>query len=140
MENVWMPPGYPLLKKPLAECCRVFNNPVKIPQWILLQIIELKEFSSSCVCLHTYSMPTWKSILSFHLLKAHLEELFESSVILVLLRTHSRVLLLCTPCTGSIATWQSFTESSVILSATVSLLHNLASKVFNNLEVFLLSC
>jgi hypothetical protein len=55
--------GYPSLKKPLADSFRVFNNPVKIPQWILLQITELKEFSS-CAHLHTVSMPSWQSIFS----------------------------------------------------------------------------
>jgi hypothetical protein len=57
------PPGYPSLKQPLAESFRVFNNPAKIPQWILLQITKLKEFSS-CACLHTVSMPSWQSIFS----------------------------------------------------------------------------
>jgi hypothetical protein len=49
--------GYPSLKKPLADSFRVFKNPMKIPQWILLQITELKEFSS-CAHLHTVSMPS----------------------------------------------------------------------------------
>jgi hypothetical protein len=72
-----------------------------------------------------------------HPLNAHLAELSESSVILVLLpKLTTEVLSLCTPCTSSMPTWQSFTE---ILRASVCNCvssHSLASKVFNNLEVF----
>jgi hypothetical protein len=85
------------LKQPLAECLWVFSNPTKIPQWILLQITKLKEFSSSCACLHTnsnahlaeYPLRTSSSYISFfcapmHPLNAHLAELSESLVILFL--------------------------------------------------------
>jgi hypothetical protein len=61
MENI-MPSWQCLYSSNLiVESFRVFNNPVKIPQWILPLITELKEFSSP-LC------------LSAHLLNAHLEE------------------------------------------------------------------
>jgi hypothetical protein len=63
-----------LLKKLLVECFRVFNNPVKMPQWTLPLITELKEFSSP---------------LSAHLLNAHLAKY-------PLRTSNSFVLLLCT--------------------------------------------
>jgi hypothetical protein len=72
-----------------------------------------------------------------HLLNAHLAELSESSVILVLLELTAEFLLYallalarCPPGRASHRTPQRF------LSATVFLSHSLASKVFNNLEVF----
>jgi hypothetical protein len=103
----------------------------------------------SCACLHTYSMPTWQSIFSqniqqfcpsahpMHLLNAHLAELSESLVILFFLKNsqqssssvHSLHLL-----NAHLAELHRTPQR--ILSATVSLLHSLASKVFNNLEVF----
>jgi hypothetical protein len=46
MENLDALLALLLLKQPLAEPIRVFNNPVKIPQWILPSNTELKEFSS----------------------------------------------------------------------------------------------
>jgi hypothetical protein len=49
-----------LLKQPIVESFRVFSNPAKILQWILLLIIELREFSP-CTCLHTNSMTSWQS-------------------------------------------------------------------------------
>jgi hypothetical protein len=53
------------------------------------------------------------------------------------LRTHSRVLLLNAPlCICSMPTWQSFTELLRDSVCNCVLLHSLASKVFNNLEVF----
>jgi hypothetical protein len=71
-----------------------------------------------------------------HSLNAHLAELSESSVILFLPELTAEFFL-CTPlCMRSMPTWQSFTE---LLRASVYncvFLHNLASKVFNNLEVF----
>jgi hypothetical protein len=48
-----------LLKQPLAESFWVFNNLVKILQWILPPAPELKEFSSSPVLICTLTqMPT----------------------------------------------------------------------------------
>jgi hypothetical protein len=96
-------------------------------------------------------MPTWQSIFSqnvqqfyllvhsLHLLNAHLVELFRilsdsgSS-----LRTHNRVLPQCTTVhmlNAHLA--ELYRTHNRFLSATVSLIHSLASKVFNNLEVFL---
>jgi hypothetical protein len=49
-----------LLKQPLAECFRVFNNPAKILQWTLLQSLNSK--SSFCAVPITVSMPSWQSI------------------------------------------------------------------------------
>jgi hypothetical protein len=78
----------------------VFNNPLKIPQCILPLITKLKEFSSLLyACLHInssallaeYLLTKRSTVLSpspvhpLHLLNAHLAELSESSVILVLL-------------------------------------------------------
>jgi hypothetical protein len=83
-----------LLKQPLVESFRVFNNPTKIPQWILLQIPELKEFFSlvpTCTLLNPHlveclftelSVEFLSSVHSLHLLNAHLEELSKSLVIL----------------------------------------------------------
>jgi hypothetical protein len=143
-----------LLLKPLLEYFWVFSNPVRIPQWILPLSFRTQRVLFSSVPLHTFSTPSWRSLfalsqntqqfcLPVHLctsLNAHLAELSESSVILVFSSTLNRVLLQRTLCICSMPTWQSSTESSVILSATVFQLHSLASKVFNNLEVFLLSC
>jgi hypothetical protein len=86
------PPHYPSLKQPLAETSRVFSNPAKIPQWILPPNTELNRVLFLC--------------LSAHCLNALLAELY---------RTHSRILL-CTLCTCSMPTWQSFTE---LLGASV---------------------
>jgi len=58
MENLDALLALCLLKKPIAEFFRVFNNPAKILQWILLLISKLKEFSP-CVYLYTDSMPSW---------------------------------------------------------------------------------
>jgi hypothetical protein len=57
MENLDALLALCLLKQPIAEFFRVFNNPAKILQWILLLISKLKEFSP-CVYLHTESMPS----------------------------------------------------------------------------------
>jgi hypothetical protein len=85
-----------LLKQPLAESFRVFNNPVKIPQWILPSNSELKEFSSPvpiCTLLNAhlaeYLLTEHPTVLSssvhlMHLLNALLAELSESLVILFL--------------------------------------------------------
>jgi hypothetical protein len=54
------------LKQPLAEPFRVFNNPVKIPQWILPSTHRTQKSSllfSVPVCTLT-QMPTWQSIFS----------------------------------------------------------------------------
>jgi hypothetical protein len=58
-----------LLKQPIAEYFRVFNHPVKIPLWTLLQSQNSTEFPSS-LC------------LSAHCLNALLAEYKESSMIL----------------------------------------------------------
>jgi hypothetical protein len=97
MENLDALLAILLLKQPLAESFRVFNNPVKIPQWILPQNTELKEFFSPvpiCTLLNAHlaeylltEHPTVlsSSVHSLHLLNALLAELSESLVILVLL-------------------------------------------------------
>jgi hypothetical protein len=74
-----------------------------------------------------------------HLLNAHLAELSESSVILVLFLNSQQSSSSVHPCTvhAQCPLGRASQNSSEILSATVSLPHSLASKVFNNLEVFL---
>jgi hypothetical protein len=80
-----------LLKKSLAESIRVFNNPVKILQWILPSAQRTQRVLSSPVPVCTMAqMPTWQSFyprtdnnfgiscVPIHLLNAHLEELSES--------------------------------------------------------------
>jgi hypothetical protein len=81
------PPGYPSLKQPLAESIRVFNNPVKILQWILPLNSRTQRVLFSCACLHTDSnahlakylltehSTVLSSVHSLHLLNAHLAEL-----------------------------------------------------------------
>jgi hypothetical protein len=71
-------------------------------------------------------MPTWQSFT-------------ESSVILFLLLTTEFLQLHLVPVLNAHLA-ELYRIHSRILSATVSLIHSLASKVFNNLEVFLLSC
>jgi hypothetical protein len=115
----------------------VFNNPVKIPQWILPSNTELKEFSSplclSAHCLNAHlaeylftERPTvLSSCAPMHLLNAHLAELSESSVILVLpseLTTESSCALLAlnahTECQESLVILTSLrTHSRVLLNA-----------------------
>jgi hypothetical protein len=85
-------------------------------------------------------MPTWQSILSFHSLNAHLAELSESSVIMFLLELTAEFYLCALLALAQCPLGRASQNSSELLSATVSLLHSLTSKVFNNLEVFLLSC
>jgi hypothetical protein len=89
--------------------------------WTLLQIQNSK--SSSCAL--------------WHLLNALLAECLESSVILTSVELTTEFFL-NTLCLCSMPSWQSLTE---LLRDSVSLLclplHSLASKVFNNLEVFL---
>jgi hypothetical protein len=74
-----------------------------------------------------------------HLLNAHLAEPLRILSDSGLLRTHSRVLSPAPRAYAQCPPGRAPTESSVILSATVSQIHSLASKVFNNLEVFFLS-
>jgi hypothetical protein len=102
----------------------------------------------SCACLHTNSMPTWQSFpfqrmfscyvffpcAPMHSLNAHLAELSESSMILSLLNSqqssssvHSLHLL-------NAHLEELYRIHNRILSATVSLPHSLASKVFSNLK------
>jgi hypothetical protein len=64
-------------------------------------------------------------------LNALLAELSESFCLLLELTTE----FFCTMLNALLA--ELLQNSSEILSATVSLIHSLASKVFNNLEVFL---
>jgi hypothetical protein len=77
------------------------------------------------------------SCVSIHLLNAHLAELSESSVILVLpfeLTLEFLQLHLVPVLNAHLA--ELYRIHNRILSATVSLIHSLASKVFSNLEVF----
>jgi hypothetical protein len=122
-----------LLLKPLLEYFWVFNNPVKVPQWTLPSAPELKEFFPSPVptahrldallaeflLFQKHSLVVGSPVHSLHLLNAHLAELSESSVILVFSNSQQSSFL-CAPCAlCSMPTWQSSTESSTILSATV---------------------
>jgi hypothetical protein len=78
----------------------VFNNPVKIPQWILPPTSRTQRvlFSSLCLSAHLLDAPLAEYLLTehptvlsscarMHLLNAHLAELSESSVILSLLNS-----------------------------------------------------
>jgi hypothetical protein len=71
-----------------------------------------------------------------HLLNAHLAELSESSVILVLSELTAEFFSMHPCAYAQCPLGRASQNSSELLSATVSLLHSLASKVFNNLEVF----
>jgi hypothetical protein len=128
----------------------VFSNPVKIPQWILPQILELKEFSSLPVPIYTLSLCPPSRVSSSR-----------TSNSFVLLCTYApsqcppgRALRIFSDYCFFLNSQQSSSRCttmhmlnahlaelhithSKVLSATVSLLHSLASKVFNNLEVFL---
>jgi hypothetical protein len=82
-----------------------------------------------CAYLHTSSTPSWRSIFStersvvlgsffvhsLHLLNALLAELSESLVILVFSNSQQSSFLCALLYTRSMPTWQSFSESSVIL-------------------------
>jgi hypothetical protein len=59
MENMDALLAILLLKQLPAECCRVFNNPVKIPQWILPSKYRTQRvlFTSVPICTLT-QMPT----------------------------------------------------------------------------------
>jgi hypothetical protein len=73
-------------------------------------------------------MPTWQSFS-------------ESSVILVFFKLSTEFFFLCAPCAyAQCPLGRAPTESSVILSATVFSYTALPPEVFNNLEVFFLSC
>jgi hypothetical protein len=89
--------------------------------WTLLQIKNSKSFSCAL----------------WHLLNALLSEFLESSLILTSIELTIEFFL-STMCLCSMPSWQSLTD---LLKDYVSLLclplHSLASKVFNNLEVFL---
>jgi hypothetical protein len=103
----------------LAETFWVFNNPTEFLQWILLLNPELKEFSSFLLRLsmHSSSTPSWRSTRSM----PARQSLPESSTILFLFKTHSRVLFLSTSRARSMPTRQSSTEPTArFLSATVS--------------------
>jgi hypothetical protein len=132
MENLGYPPDYPLLKKPLAESFKVFNNPLKIPKWNLPSNSRTRQ-SSLLLCpnLHTVSMPpgnmsyhrTSNSFVLFctpiHLLNAHLAELSESSVILVLLELTTEFFYLHPYAYSQCPLDRALQNSSEILSATV---------------------
>jgi hypothetical protein len=155
----------------------VFNNPVKILQWILPLNFRTQRvlFSSVPICTMSQCPPGRVSILScsrMHLLNAHLEELSESSVILVLLELtgeflsmYHRALVQCPPGRASQNSSELLSSSELHRVPSVHffslaqcppgrayrtpprfclqlcfLIHSLASKVFNNLEVFLLNC
>jgi hypothetical protein len=130
----------------------VFNNPVKIPQWILPSNYRTQRvlfslcLSAQCLNAHlaeyllTERPTVLSSVHSLHLLNAHLAELSESSVILVLLELTTEFFSMHHCAYAQCPLGRASQNSSEILSATVSLIHSLASKVFNNLEVFSLSC
>jgi hypothetical protein len=99
---------------------------------------HLAELSESSVILFFFlnSQQSSSFVHSLHWLNAHLAELHrilsDSGFCLNSQQSSSTAPL----CICSMPTWQSFTELTELLSATVSLIHSLASKVFNNLEVF----
>jgi hypothetical protein len=68
-----------------------------------------------------------------HPLNAHLAELSESSVILVLLELTTEFYLCALLALARCPLGRASQNSSELLSATVSLSHSLASKVFSNL-------
>jgi hypothetical protein len=130
----------------------VFNNPVKILQWNFPSKYRTQRVLFSCAYLHNVSMPSWQSIFSqniqqscllfcslIRLLNAHLVELSESSVILVLLELTTEFFSMHHCAYAQCPLGRASQNSLEILSATVFFSHSLASKVFNNLEVFLLS-
>ena len=51
-----------IFSSPLVEPIRVFNNPVKINQWILPLNSRNQRVLSSYVYIHTISMPSWQII------------------------------------------------------------------------------
>jgi hypothetical protein len=134
----------------------VFSNPVKILSGLFLQMVELKRvlFPFYVVC----------TLIRCLLAEFPFHRMFSSSVSFVLctyapaqcpLGRALRILndfifsLLnsqqsssnCTLCLCSMPTWQSLYRTPKRLYLQLCLLpHSLASKVFNNLEVFLLSC
>ena len=73
MENVAASWPLYLLKQPLAEPIKVFNNPVKIPQWILL-LTSRTQRVLFFLCLPAHS-------LNAHLAKFPFHRTFNNSVI-----------------------------------------------------------
>jgi hypothetical protein len=86
--EIWMPSWLSSLKQPLVELAGCSVTLRRSLSGFLLHNTELKEFSSSCACLHTssnahlaeYLLPehptVMSSVHSLHLLNAHLAELF----------------------------------------------------------------
>jgi hypothetical protein len=144
--------AYSSLQQPLAESFWVFNNPEKVPSVDPSSLPELKEFFSSCAYLHTVSMPTWQSfpfterstvlssfVHSLHLLDALLAELYRTLNDSVFFFKLSAEFFL--KCTAAHMLNAHLAELHRILHDSVCncvLIHSLASKVFNNLEVFFL--
>jgi hypothetical protein len=104
----------------VLEYSRVFGNPMKILQWILLLVQNSKNSLLSCHCLHTFSMPSWRSISptersvvlgSFYTPFAPAQCPPGRALRILsdfgLLRTLSRVPSSCTSCLWSMSTWQS---------------------------------
>jgi hypothetical protein len=136
MENLDALLAILLLKQPIAESFRVFNNPAKILLWTLLQSLNSK--SSFCAYLHTYSMPSWQSIKNPQMILASneltVEFFFYALLALAQCPTHRTpqslllnseflcALLALAQCPPG----RALQNSSEILSATV-FLHSLAS-------------
>jgi hypothetical protein len=78
--------------------------------------------------------------IATHMPNSHLENLSESSMILSILNSQQEFLQTHLVPVLNAHLEKLYRIHNRILSATVSLIHSLASKVFNNLEVFLLSC
>jgi hypothetical protein len=95
---------------------------------VILFLFKLTTEFFLCALLALRSMPTWQSShrtpQRFCLLLNSQQSSFQLHLV-HMLNAHLAEL---------------YRIHSRILSATVSLIHSLASKVFNNLEVFLLSC
>jgi hypothetical protein len=117
----------------------VFNNPVNILQWILplnsrtQRVLFSLCLSAQCLNAHlaeyllTEHPTVLSSVSSFHLLNAHLAELSESSVILVLLELTAEFLSMHLCAYAQCPLGRASQNSSVILSATVFFSHSLAS-------------
>jgi hypothetical protein len=118
---------------------RVFNNPAMILEWILPSTTELKRVLFLCLSTHLLNAlmeeyhliehPTvlFSLVHPMHLLNSLLAELSESLVILILVELTTEfflcALLAPTRCPPS----RALQKSSGILSATLFLLHSLAS-------------
>jgi hypothetical protein len=140
MENQRLLADYPTLQQPLAECFWVFSNPVRIPQWILPLTFRTHRVLFSCVvCTPSrcppggVSSPTERSTVLgscalMHSLNALLAELLRISSDSGLSLNPQQSSFLCAPLyTCSMPTWQSFSESSVILVCDCVFSHSLAS-------------